>query len=211
MELFDTTTFLSRNLPTPASARNCIGQVAQDYVARALKVQIQPIDGRKEVCPDFDGGEIKSVGRNGRGLIYKWRLEKDLKHHDEDTFIYCFLRHCCPITIHNASEVADHFMSCNPSLLIVSLRDIKETLEPIPVRKFSLFQDKDGAVDKRVGYNRSGYSDGGWQFNLNIFPPTHIKRKFMVWQDVKKSVLVHATDGGAGACQRFIGTMNPSP
>lgn len=206
MELFDTTACLSRALTTHAATRNCIGKVAEIFVGRVLGVEINSVDGRKEVCPDFEGGEIKSVGKNNRGLIYKWRLEKDLKHHEPD-FIYCFLQHRCPITLRDASHIADHFEINPPTLLVITLEELARRLRELPVRKFSLVTDHDGTIDKRIGYNREGYSEGGRQFNLNVFKPTHQKRKFFRWRNATKSIRVLATDGGAQSLNKYIGKM----
>lgn len=196
--------FIGRTLPSRASARNCIGQVAQEFVCRTLRVESLPVDGRKDVCPDFEGGEIKSVGRNNSALVYKWRLEKDLKHHDADTFVYVFLRHSCSIKCANASDIAHNFVSQRPNLLIVTLAELDRALSSKPVKRFALFEKGE---DQRIGYNRPGYRDGGWQFRLSVFEETHSSKKFLLWQGHKIQVRISATDGGAVAARKFIGPM----
>lgn len=204
MDLFDTTMFIGRALPSHASARNCIGQVAQEFVCRALRVESLPIDGRREVCPDFDGGEVKSVGKNNNALVYKWRLEKDLKHHDAESFIYVFLRHSCSIKCENASDIARNLVSQRPNLLIVTLAELEQVLSARPVKRFSLFEKGE---DPRIGYNRPGYRDGGWQFRLSVFEATYASKKFLRWQGRKIQVHISATDGGAVAAKKYIGKM----
>jgi hypothetical protein len=194
MELFDTTSFLQRNLISKASSRNAIGHVAEEFVARVLHVEILPVDGSKAICPDFKNGEIKSVGRNKRVLIYKWRLEKEVKCFNPEEYFYVFACHTCPVTVSNVSEIATHFKLSPPRLVCVSLKEVANTVKDIEPRKFSLFE---GGKDKRIGYNRKGYDQGGWQFSVSKFNASHSSFKTCLWQGNTVNVNVNATSGGS--------------
>ena len=164
--LFDTMSCYGRALGSHASARTGIGDVAELYACAALGMERQAIDGRKSVCIDAEWNgrpvEIKSVGKNNRALIYKWRMEKDLKEHG-DTLVYVFVRHDCLITVKNSAEIVCHFIKHPPKLILTSVTRLHETLKGEKLRKFSMFE---GGTDTRIGYNRAGYSEGGWQFSL---------------------------------------------
>lgn len=204
-ELFDSTVYFGRKLPSPASARNCIGAIGQDFVGRVLGVRINPVDGRKEICPDFDSGEIKTIGKNLRGIVYKWRLEKDLKHHDQATFIYVFLCHSCPITVADAGQVAAHFRHNRPHLRVVTLGELAARLLPVETRKFHNLPEEE--LTSRMGWFREGYREGGWQFPLSWWPMSRQKARFTVWQSNRFPVRVCATDGAVSALLPYIGKM----
>lgn len=135
--------------PKPASVRNLIGDVAELFACHALGLARIPIDGNKELCHDaeYPGGtpvEIKSVGKNDRALIYKWRLEKELAHHGRQ-YRYVFVRHACPVTMAHGAAVADYFRDHPPALLITSLDTIlTHAIKETPPRSFRIHTGEKG-------------------------------------------------------------------
>jgi hypothetical protein len=166
--LFDLTPLYQRTLSSHASARNAIGEVAAEFACKALRMEMLPVDGSKRVCPDAktQAGrylEVKSCRKGRNALLYKWRVAKE---HEEfgDGYPYVFVRHECPITATDGKDIVQRFINDPPTLLIVTLgqlrRDVCLKKEP---RLFKMFS-KD--ADPRIGYNRAGYNEGGWQFSL---------------------------------------------
>jgi hypothetical protein len=192
-ELFDTATCYGRSMKSHAAARNDIGDVAELYACAALGMDRQRIDGRKKVCIDAMWGgrpvEIKSVGKNGRGLIYKWRMDKDAQEHG-DSLVYVFVRHDCPITLTNSAEVVARFIERPPSLIVTSIARVREALKGVKLRKFSMFE---GGKDSRIGYNRPGYSEGGWQFGLSLLTSETFARIGFTWAGVQLTANMHFT------------------
>jgi hypothetical protein len=168
--LFNLTEVYDRDTTKPAQARNAIGECAQNFVVEFLGLKEVRIDGRMPVCPDFSfgsaQGEIKSIGKNKRALIYKWRIEKEITFADGGEFYYIFANHDCLISVESGSAIVNHFKTKPPILYILSLSDVYELVAAKKIRKFSLFE---GGKDSRVGYNRAGYIEGGWQFSLTEF------------------------------------------
>ena len=167
--LFNLTELYDRKLDRGSKVRNAIGECIQVFVVEFLRLQEIRIDGREAVCPDFllpgtdVKGEIKSIGKNGRARVYKWRLEKENKHFDGKPFFYIFANHKIPITTESGRAIVESIKQAPPILYVCSLRDLTELLSPKKVRKFSMFE---GGQNKRIGYNRAGYDQGGWQFSL---------------------------------------------
>lgn len=183
--LFDTWDYYARSTPKAAGVRNAIGELAEELACRALGMVRQPIDGRKSFCTDalWDDKpvEIKSVGKNGRALIYKWRREKEMAEVGPG-YRYVFVQHDCTIDKANGSEVADYLRDHPPRLLITTLGAINGVIGDAPPRKFKMFLGEDGIVNNRIGYNRKGYADGGWQFNLNKIPVQYTTRTCLQWR-----------------------------
>jgi hypothetical protein len=169
--LFDMMQCYGKPMTKMAAVRNAIGDVAEQFACAALGMDRLAVGGRKEVCSDalWRGHpvEIKSVGHNGQALIYKFRLEKEMAAHGPD-YPYIFVRHDCRITKTHSGQIVEHFRDHPPRLLITTLGIIQAALLDVQPRKFSLFQKQYVTKYKRatVGYNRKGYIDGGWQFNL---------------------------------------------
>lgn len=187
--------------PKAASARNAIGDVAEQLACRALGYKRLRVDGRKKACadaerPDGHPVEIKSVGKNDRGLIYKFRLEKEGTEFPGG-LEYVFVRHTCPVTFAHGSSVADFFKLSPPSLLITNHKHLAAILLPKPVRTFRMFTGEAGMTvapscqhchgapvgepcehcgtppqqkfDRHTmhGSQRAGYVEGGWQFSMS--------------------------------------------
>ena len=189
-ELFDTMVFYDRKTPKAASVRNSIGEVAEEIACRALGMKRLKVDGRLEFCADalWQGkpAEIKSVGKNDRALIYKWRKEKELRHVGPD-YRYVFLRHTCPISVGSGGDVADFFRDNPPSILITTLGAVVEAIGDMPCRTFKIFTGEAGTsepFDRKTmhGSQRKGYVDGGWQFSLKKIPFHYTTRTAIQWR-----------------------------
>jgi len=192
-ELFDTSACYGRSMKSHAAVRNDIGDVAELYACAALGMERQRIDGRKKVCIDATWGgkpaEVKSVGKNNRGLIYKWRMDKDTQEHG-DSLVYVFVRHNCPVTLTNSAEVVTHFIEHPPSIIVTNIARVREAMKSVKLRKFSMFE---GGKDSRIGYNRPGYSEGGWQFSLSLVtPPVSVPISFN-WAGRQLTANMHFT------------------
>jgi hypothetical protein len=197
MELFDPISLLSRPLNKPAQTRNWIGDIAARFAAEAMRLQLLPIQQHKEVCPDFQfkglHGEIKSVGKNGRALLYKWRVEKEARNFNPESYLYIFVLHDCPIGCRDLSEITAQFSARRITLHCVTLAELQAIVSGIEPRKFSMFN---ADHNPRIGYNRPGYSDGGWQFSVKLLPESGRPRtRKPTWLGQPKRVGVHMSDG----------------
>lgn len=171
-ELFEEWDLVSQKLDKPAQVRCHIGNVAQRFAIAALGATFTPIRGDTEVCPDFFlgglHGEIKSVGRSKRALIYKWRIEKEARIYPSASYLYVFVIHQCPVTCTDLREIVSRFRDGESRMIGCTLLDIERLVKPIPLRRFSIFTKDMREV--RNGYTRSGYIDGGWQIGVNSIP-----------------------------------------
>lgn len=199
--LFDLTEVYARRIHNDASARNAIGELAAEYACNALRLIPLPVDGRQALCPDAKSPksgspwEIKSVGRNGRALIYKWRIEKELAS-PWTPYWYCFVRHDCPITVRSGQEIVAHFIQRPPSLHIATAQLINQVIcSAAPPRSFRIHTGEKGTVIEETdeegqaqeikekakhGSQRKGYVDGGWQFALSQLPLVGSRRRIDV-------------------------------
>lgn len=168
--LFDMVDCYDRRCETPASVRNAIGYLAEEFACRVLDLERLPVDGRKSICPDAVGPEgyfeIKSIGKNNRALIYKFRLEKEEQSFGPN-YRYVFVRHECPVSQASASQVAEHFRNLPPVITVTTLASILEVIGDTEPRKFKIFEE--AVFDRKAmrGSCREGYVEGGWQFSLN--------------------------------------------
>jgi hypothetical protein len=171
--LFDMMTVYGRPIDKDASARNAIGDVAEEFACAALGMKRLKVNGSLKVCSDaeWQGSpvEIKSVGKNGRALLYKWRAEKELDSIGRG-YTYLFVRHTCPIKVAHGRDITSHFAEHPPSLLITNLGVIMDVLKGTPPRKFKLHDGKtyENKYGRPAGFERKGYIDGGWQFALSM-------------------------------------------
>lgn len=184
--------------PKPASVRNAIGEVAAEFACRALDLESVPIDGREAVChdakyPDGSPAEIKSVGKNNRALLYKWRVEKELAHHGPE-YRYIFVCHTAPITLAHGADVADYFRDHPPRILTTTLAAIlSHAIKDTPARTFRLFTgEKGGPVPDQAQpppprpepepLPKAGggweYARGGWFRSYQRKPIAPAKPKF---------------------------------
>jgi hypothetical protein len=218
-QLFDTMPFYGKPMVKAASVRNAIGDVAEEFACAALSMKRQRVDGRKNVCCDaldmYDKPvEIKSVGKNNRALLYKWRAEKEEKEHGLG-YTYVFVRHSCPITMTHGREIIQRFIDCPPLIIITTLGALRAALEGVSPRTFKMFTGEAGAVEPEGGFEssvpqhmqkpifdrktmhgsqRKGYVDGGWQFSLSLLSPTETKEVDFQWcNHVVKATVITAT------------------
>mgnify|MGYP000440987204 CR=1 FL=1 len=171
-ELFDVVSLWTKPLSKPAQVRNYIGEIAAQFAAAATSGVLLPIKQHTRVCPDIElhglAGEIKSVGKNRRALLYQWRIAKEAEAYDPSRYLYLFVLHDCPITCGNVQEIAEHFGSNQITIHGCTLAELQVVVQDIPLRKFKMFN---ADLNPRIGYNRAGYIDGGWQFSTKLLPP----------------------------------------
>lgn len=152
------------HIPSNAHARNAYGTAAQEIACAALRLQSIPIDGSKSICFDASDGvrpyEIKSVHRNGKVVIYDWRMEKEATVPDSR---YLLLRHSVRghrdgHTLYQAFADGglEAWMISTPSVHRIAQQEQKRVM---------LSDSK----DPRCGYNRKGYKDGYRNVGLNRF------------------------------------------
>jgi hypothetical protein len=160
-------------IPSNAHARNAYGTAAQEIACAALQLQPIPIDGSKSICFDASDGvrpyEIKSVHRNGKAVIYDWRMEKEATVPDSR---YLLLRHSVRghrdgHTLYQAfaDSGLEAWIITTPSVHRIALQEEKRVI---------LSDSK----DPRCGYNRKGYRDGYRNVGLNRFLPLLTETQF---------------------------------
>lgn len=204
--LFNLTPLYDRPFVKAAQVRNAIGECIQNFVVEFFKFREIRIDGREPICPDFSfgdtKGEIKSVGKNKRCLVYKWRLAKEMTHFGDKPYFYIFAQHRIEIKIDSGSAIIASLLNTPPDIYICSLAEVNSMLSDRPIRKFSLFE---GGKDNRIGYNRAGYIEGGWQFSLSMFNFSGCILAESTYCNESAFVKVYYTKGSAN----FITTLQP--
>lgn len=179
------------NIPSNAHARNAYGTAAQEIACAALQLSPIPIDGSKSICFDASDGvrpyEIKSVHRNGKAVIYNWRMEKEATVPDSR---YLLLRHSVRghrdgHTLYQAfaNSGLEAWIITTPSVHRIAQKEEKRVM---------LSDSK----DPRCGYNRKGYRDGYRNVGLNRFTPLLVQaqiREFVLY-GIKFSVTVRVED-----------------
>lgn len=167
------------HIPSNAHARNAYGTAAQEIACAALQLFPIPIDGSKSICFDASDGvrpyEIKSVHRNGKAVIYDWRMEKEATVPESR---YLLLRHSVRghrdgHTLYQAFADGglEAWIISTPSIHHIARQEQKRVL---------LANSK----DPRCGYNRKGYKDGYRNVGLNRFLPLLVEAqisKFMLY------------------------------
>jgi hypothetical protein len=154
------------HIPSNAHARNAYGTAAQEIACAALGLLPIPIDGSKSICFDASDGhfpyEIKSVHRNGKVVIYDWRMEKEATVPDSR---YLLLRHSVRghrdgKTLYQAfaDNGLEAWIISTPSIHSIARRETKRVM---------LSDSK----APRCGYNRKGYREGYRNVGLNRFSP----------------------------------------
>lgn len=167
------------SIPSNAHARNAYGTAAQEIACAALQLDPIPIDGSKSICFDASDGvrpyEIKSVHRNGKAVIYDWRMEKEATVPESR---YLILRHSVRShrdghTLYQAFADGglEAWVITTPSIHRIARQETKRVL----LAK---------SVDPRNGYNRKGYRDGYRNVGLNRFVPLLVEaqtREFVLY------------------------------
>jgi hypothetical protein len=91
--------------------------------------------------------------------------------------------------------------------LIASLREVADVLQVRPVQIFKMHLAADGTVDRRVGYNRTGYADGGWTFPTNLFKPAVKRWQLVTWAGSSMMTEIAGTSGAQHS--RFLFDADP--
>jgi len=167
-------------IPSNAHARNAYGTAAQEIACAALQLNPIPIDGSKSICFDASDGvrpyEIKSVHRNGKVVIYDWRMEKEAVVPESR---YLILRHSVRghrdgKTLYQAFADGgglEAWIITTPSVHQIAQKEAKRVM---------LSDSK----DPRCGYSRKGYKDGYRNVGLNRFSDLMVEaqiRKFVLY------------------------------
>lgn len=157
-------------LVSNATARNAYGCAAQEIVCAALQIEPIPINGKCDICFDAESGEnffeIKSVHRNGKVVIYDWRMQKE--RGAGVPLFYAILVHTCRGE-RNGSMVFSA-MSRFPEILVIPAESVHLIAEKQPARKLLA-----KTSDPRCGYNRKGYREG--YRNLPLLPLRNLVRE----------------------------------
>lgn len=165
------------HIPSNAHARNAYGTAAQEIACAALRLQSIPIDGSKSICFDASDGvrpyEIKSVHRNGKVVIYDWRMEKEATvPHSR----YLLLRHS--VRGHrDGHTLYQAFADNGLEAWIISTPSVHRIAQQ--EQKRVMLSD---SKDPRCGYNRKGYKDGYRNVGLNRFSPLLVEAQISDFQ-----------------------------
>lgn len=157
------------NIPSNAHARNAYGTAAQEIACAALQLDPIAIDGSKSICFDASDRrdndrpyEIKSVHKNGKAVIYDWRMEKEAMVPESR---YLLLRHAVRghrdgKTLYQAFADGglEAWIIATPSIHRIAIQEQKRVM-------------LSDSTDPRCGYNRKGYRDGYRNVGLNRFMP----------------------------------------
>jgi hypothetical protein len=154
------------HIPSNAHARNAYGTAAQEIACAALQLLPIPIDGSKSICFDASDGvfpyEIKSVHRNGKAVIYDWRMEKEATVPESR---YLLLRHS--VRGHrDGNTLYQAFADSGLEAWIITTPSVHRIARE--EQKRVMLSD---SKDPRCGYNRKGYRDGYRNVGLNRFLP----------------------------------------
>jgi hypothetical protein len=167
------------NIPSNAHARNAYGTAAQEIACAALQLDPIAIDGSKSICFDASDGirpyEIKSVHRNGKAVIYDWRMEKEATVPESR---YLLLRHS--VRGHrDGHTLYQAFADSGLEAWIIATPTIHRIARG-EEKRVMLSDSK----DPRCGYNRKGYKEGYRNVGLNKFSPLLVDaevRDFMLY------------------------------
>jgi hypothetical protein len=136
-------------------ARNAYGTVAQEIVCAVLRLDPIRINGNCTICFDAERDgvfyEIKSVKRNGKVVLYDWRMEKE--HASRVPLRYAILVH--GVTRSNGYDLFAEMVTSGLKLLIIDACTI-HTL----ALTFPLCTPRRTYLDPHNGYTRHGYKDG---------------------------------------------------
>lgn len=162
-----------------AHARNAYGTAAQEIACAALQLSPIPIDGTKSICFDASDGvrpyEIKSVHRNGKAVIYDWRMEKEATVPESR---YLILRHS--VRGHrDGRTLFQAFANTDLEAWIITTPSIHRIARQ--EKKRVMLSD---SKDPRCGYSRKGYKDGYRNVGLNRFSPLLVEaqiREFVLY------------------------------
>ena len=137
-----------------ASARNAYGMAAQIIACERLSLLPIAIDGRCQICPDAEKEgifyEIKSAHKNGKVVIYDWRLQKELA--SRLPLYYC-------IVIHKLRGARKNILPMlRESVVVIKIFSVQTIA--IIAKRYPLNIPRPVGNDPRTGYNRKGYIQG---------------------------------------------------
>jgi len=148
------------NCDSNASARNAYGNAAQEIVWKTLSLNPIRINGNFEICFDAEKDgvyyEIKSVKRNGKLVIYDWRIKKE-----SSSGVPLFYA----ILIHNLKGCREDILT-NMRLATVEILVCEAVHIHELSKNFTLNKLNKGDCN-RSGYNRKGYIDGYYNIPVN--------------------------------------------
>lgn len=140
-----------------AQARNAYGAVAAEIVCAALGLTPIPINGNYEAC--FDAAkcnhfyEIKSCKRNGKVVLYDWRMRKEQKANVDLT--YAIL--CHRVKGSDGLRLFDEMIDEGLELIVMPAAKVHAlALE----QSLVIPKAPKTPQAKRFGYNRAGYCEG---------------------------------------------------
>jgi hypothetical protein len=195
-DLFDAGAMYSRPLGSMPSVRTHIGMVTQALALAFLDAKEWSGSASAKVVPDMElrpgvFGETKAVGRSGQGIVYKWRLEKELEFaKDKKGYVYCIVSHDCTIKKTDLSGIARHFVESPPVLILATLEEVAAICRAKgePRKAGRLWQEKWAAAKEkaaqdpaRIGYNRAGYTDGYWQWRISAIQTVTEQVRTALW------------------------------
>lgn len=159
---------IKRESQTDSSvSRVRFGNAIAEVTAAILELQLLPINGSYDLCPDAKGKdgtlyEIKSLQRNSEAVIYKFRLEKELLL---EGYRYVFTSH----SIKSAKcikQIWDGIESKGLHLEVVSVGQVARVLAGRPLQQIKMTTTVSG---KRNGYQRKGYCEGYYRLKTSQF------------------------------------------
>jgi hypothetical protein len=168
----------SKRIVKNAEARNLYGSLAQEIVCHTLGLIPIRINGNFDVCPDAvlhnTYYEIKSVRKNGKVVVYVWRLKKELEC--EKQYIYAILIH--NVRRSNGVNILSDFIKGGLTLYLVPLSRIESLANDLPIHHIK----KITKTNSRIGYNRKGYIEGYVNIPIHSLRPyvtsSHLQQTF---------------------------------
>jgi len=152
MKLFEY--FKEFDFETVGSLRTHYGRAAEEIACKYLGIHPIPINGNYEVNFDAfkedDFFEIKNVQKNGKTVLYDFRMEKEKPFLDD--LIYIFVIH----QVKNAKSNRDlweQMQSKGLTIFTCQAKFVHEEAFKCPLRTMNL-------NNKSAGWNRKGYSKG---------------------------------------------------
>lgn len=138
-----------------AQARNAYGTVASELVCAALGATPIRIHGGYEACFDAHCNdtyyEIKSVKRNGKVVIYDWRMGKEARSGVK--LLYAILLH--NVRGSDGRKLVSDFINGGLTLLVLPAASVHAVAARQQLRKLLQL-----SLDPRNGYTRRGYKEG---------------------------------------------------
>lgn len=163
---------VNRPIRSMGESRWAVGEIIEDLTAAATGAIRLRTDSRVVMCPDLRYSpslffETKAVGKSGSAIIYRCRMEKDLRFMAEGhRLVYWFWRHAYPVTqATHFEELRQGVLSTLRYILIVDAALLHAEVTKKPVRVVNSAY-ADPQIDRSLGYTRNGYGIG-WTVPLS--------------------------------------------